>query len=123
MVYSPAAERPLSKQITGARPWSQELVFMLHRRRPSSVEDRRGLSQAAVREPRSETDVGAMRRISAMRPETTPLAGVRVVTVVAIAVVDRNDRVIVAVVEVFGGGWLVVVAVIVSGANETTGLC
>jgi hypothetical protein len=46
-----------------------------------------------------------------------------VVTVVAITVVvsDRDNRIIVAVVEVFGGGGLVAVMVAVSGANETAG--
>ena len=42
---------------------------------------------------------------------------------VPVAVVDRDDRVIVTVVEVFRGRRLVVVAVAISDAHETTGVC
>jgi hypothetical protein len=46
-----------------------------------------------------------------------------VVTVVVLAFVERNDRVIVAVVKVLRRRRLVVVVVAVGDASETAGLC
>ena len=52
-----------------------------------------------------------------------PSAVVTVVTMFPVAVVDRDDRVIVAVLEVFGGRRLIVVVVGVSGTREAAGFC
>jgi hypothetical protein len=52
-----------------------------------------------------------------------PLAVVMVVTVIMVAVVNRDNGVIIAVVEVFRGRRLVVVAVAVIDAHEATGFC
>src|SRR5215469_13265969 len=46
-----------------------------------------------------------------------------VMVVPLVAAVDRDDRVVVAVIQIFRGGRLVVVAVKVSGAHETAGFC
>ena len=62
-------------------------------------------------------------KLSAPVPRATLSVVVMFVVRVPVAVVDRDDRVIVTVVEVFRGRRLVIVAVAVNGAHETAGLC
>src|SRR6516162_4836440 len=57
----------------------------------------------------------------AWRSTQSPM--VMVMTMFAVAALDRDNRVIVAVVEVFGGRRLVVVPVVISDAYETAGFC
>ena len=59
-------------------------------------------------------------------PRITPSMVAIIVTVVLVAIVglgDRNDRVSVAVVQVFWRRWLVVVTIAVSNTYKTAGLC